>query len=81
MNMEIDSEWSKFHEKIMEYINHSIDEKNTIYLAVLQVSLFRIDLSSIARVAFGLDSRGLESSRVKRFFSSPKSPYRFWNEP
>jgi len=32
-----------------------------IYVAVLQVSLFRIDLSSVARVAYGLDSRGLES--------------------
>jgi hypothetical protein len=61
MNMQIDSEWSKFHEKIMEYINHSVDERNMIYLAVLQVSLFGIDLSSVARVAYGLDSRGLES--------------------
>jgi hypothetical protein len=32
-----------------------------IYLAVLQVSLYRIDLSSVARVAYGLDSRELDS--------------------
>jgi len=39
-----------------------------IYVAVLQVSLFRIDLSSVARVAYELDNRGLESQQGQDIF-------------
>jgi hypothetical protein len=50
------------------------------YLAVLKVSLFRIDLSSVSGVAYWLESRELNPGRVKRPFSSPKRLHRFWND-